>query len=56
MENNGDMPCTSKCVREITLDGLFCRVHGNVCLPNKVPKVKKRKVNDPKGECDLMIM
>ena len=56
MENKRDMPFTTECVREITFEGLICRLHGTVCLPNKISEVKKRKMNDPKGECKFMIM
>ena len=55
-KNNGDVPSTSQCTKQITFDGLIYRVHGSACFPNKMSIVKKRKVKEPKGEYKFMII
>ena len=55
-EKNANVSTTFECVKQITFDGSFCRVHGRECFPNKALILKKRKVYDPEGEYKLTIM
>ena len=55
-EKSAEVTITSECIKQITFDGLTCRIYGTACFPHKASIVKKRKVYDPKGEYKLIIM